>query len=116
MDGEKFDDLIRRICTTRLTRMSALRGLVGSAAAALAGAAVASNEAEAKPKKVSGAKKGKGKQGKGKQGKGNSQRASSQATVSGVCGSEGGADKFWWCHSTASGGIITTACFPCNGE
>ena len=34
MDGQKFDDLIREFCSTRLTRWSAIRGLVTGTAAA----------------------------------------------------------------------------------
>ena len=41
MDGERFDALIRRLGTTRLTRMRALRGAAGSAAALMAAALVA---------------------------------------------------------------------------
>ena len=52
MDGEKFDALLKRICTTRLTRISALRGLVAGAAAALTGAAIASDETDAKKKEA----------------------------------------------------------------
>ena len=47
MDGEKFDNLIRQICTTRLTRVSALRGLVAGAVAALTGATLASDDTDA---------------------------------------------------------------------
>jgi hypothetical protein len=74
MDGEKFDDLLKRLCTTRLTRISALRGLVAGAAAALTGAAIASDETDAK-KKRGGAKKGAAK--KGRKGK-SSQRVRAQ--------------------------------------
>jgi hypothetical protein len=45
MDGERFDALIRRLGTTRLTRMRALRGVAGSAAALMAAALVATTEA-----------------------------------------------------------------------
>ena len=48
MDGERFDDLVKKFCTTRLTRLSALRGLAGGAAAVLTGAVLASDETEAK--------------------------------------------------------------------
>lgn len=43
MDAEKFDDLIRTIGTTRMTRLTALRGLVAGAAAAVTGITLASN-------------------------------------------------------------------------
>ena len=33
MDGQKFDELIKQVCPTRLTRLSALRGLALGAAA-----------------------------------------------------------------------------------
>jgi hypothetical protein len=72
MDGEKFDDLIRKICTTRLTRVGALRGMVAGAAAALTGATLAFEETAGKGKKGAakkgGAKNGGAKQGKGKKG------------------------------------------------
>jgi hypothetical protein len=58
MDGEKFDDLLKRFCTTRLTRLDALRGLVAGAAAALTGASIGSDDAEAKNKKKGAAKQG----------------------------------------------------------
>jgi hypothetical protein len=45
MDGERFDALIRRLGTTRLTRMRVLRGATGSAAALMAAALVATTEA-----------------------------------------------------------------------
>ena len=57
MDGEKFDDLLKRLCTTRLTRISALRGLVAGAAAALTGATLASDETDARKKGGKGRKK-----------------------------------------------------------
>ena len=41
MDGERFDALIRRLGTTRLTRKRALHGVAGSAAALMAAALVA---------------------------------------------------------------------------
>jgi hypothetical protein len=65
MDGEKFDDLIRKLCTTRLTRLGALRGLAVGAAAVLTGATLASDETDAKSKKKKkgGAKKGGAKKG-----------------------------------------------------
>jgi hypothetical protein len=49
MDDQRFDDLVKRFCTIRLTRLSALRGLAGGAAA-LAGAVLASDDSEAKKK------------------------------------------------------------------
>src|SRR5215211_789495 len=48
MEDQRFDDLVKRLCTTRLTRLSALRGLAGGAAAALTGALLASDDTEAK--------------------------------------------------------------------
>src|SRR5829696_8272961 len=50
MDGEKFDSLIKRFYTTRLTRKSALRGLVAGAAASVAGLSLAS-EGQARKRK-----------------------------------------------------------------
>jgi hypothetical protein len=60
MDSEKFDDLIKRIGTARVSRLTALKGLVGGAAVALTGAAVATSDADAKNKKKGKSKK-KGK-------------------------------------------------------
>jgi hypothetical protein len=48
MDGEQFDDILRRFCTTRITRVDTLRGLVAGAAAALTGSALVSDDADAK--------------------------------------------------------------------
>ena len=50
MDGDRFDDLIKRLGTTRLTRLTALRGLAVGALAATLGIA-APDEADAKRKK-----------------------------------------------------------------
>src|SRR5829696_3628224 len=40
MEDQRFDDLVKRLCTTRLTRMSVLRGLAAGAVAAVAGVKV----------------------------------------------------------------------------
>src|SRR5215212_5785104 len=64
MDAQKFDDLIRRLATERLTRLTALRGIVAGAAAAMTGANLGLDETEAK--KANGGKKDKdGKKDKG---------------------------------------------------
>ena len=47
MDAERFDTMVRRLGMTRLTRISALRGLVGSAAALLMGGALLPTTTEA---------------------------------------------------------------------
>src|SRR5215212_10187017 len=67
MDGEKFDELIRKLTTIRLTRLSALRGMVAGAAAAVTGASVLEDaEAKkAKKKAKADAKGGNHKGGKG---------------------------------------------------
>ena len=58
MANERFDDLVKRIAESRLTRQEALRGLAGAAAAA-AGAALASEETTAKKgRKVKAEKNG----------------------------------------------------------
>ena len=63
MDGTRFDDLIKGLCTKRLTRLSALRGLVAGAAAAVAGVALFSEETDAKKSRASAeSKKHKRKQ------------------------------------------------------
>jgi hypothetical protein len=80
MDGQKFDELIKQFCTTRLTRWSALRGLVAGVATTVTGSALLSEDAEAKKgrgaraenKKDGGGKdehKGRGAQAEGKGGK-----------------------------------------------
>jgi hypothetical protein len=54
MEDQTFDDLIKQLGTTRLTRLSALRGLAAGAAAAVAGAALVSDgEAKKHAKKKS---------------------------------------------------------------
>ena len=73
MDGQKFDELIKQFCTTRLTRLSALRGLVAGVAATVTGSALIADDAEARKKGRGGAKaqdkkKGGGKKGGGKKG------------------------------------------------
>src|ERR687890_2255471 len=47
MDAERFDTMVRRLGMTRLTRISALRGLAGSAAALLVGGALLPTTTEA---------------------------------------------------------------------
>src|SRR5215218_5808419 len=59
MDGENFDDLLKKVCTTRLTRLGMLRGLAAGAMAALAGSAVGSDDADAKKGGGKGKKGGK---------------------------------------------------------
>src|SRR5215217_2451203 len=51
MDGSRFDQLIKQLGTTRITRLTALRGLAVGAVAAAMGFA-APDEAEAKCKKT----------------------------------------------------------------
>jgi hypothetical protein len=62
MDDKRFDGLVKRLESTRLTRETALRGLAGGALAAVAGLALASSEADAKRKKAKKAKKAKRQQ------------------------------------------------------
>jgi hypothetical protein len=55
MDGERFDSLIKRLGTTRLTRLAALRGLAAGAVATLVGVSLTADEARAarkKPRKI----------------------------------------------------------------
>ncbi len=52
MDGTRFDDLIKRLGTTRLTRLSVLRGLAGGGVA-ITGMRLVAEEAEAADKKGS---------------------------------------------------------------
>src|SRR3954463_7207122 len=47
MDGEKFDDLIKRLAAIRLTRAGTLRGLAAATAAALTGGVLADDETDA---------------------------------------------------------------------
>jgi hypothetical protein len=54
MDGTEFDQLVRRLATTRLTRLTTLRGLAAGAVASLAGMSLLGEEGAAKknnPKK-----------------------------------------------------------------
>jgi hypothetical protein len=50
MDGDRFDNLIKRLGASRLTRLSALRGLTAAAVAA-AGASLVVDEGEAKKRR-----------------------------------------------------------------
>ena len=50
MDATRFDDLIKRLATTRLTRLQTLRGLAAGGVAALTGITLGSKEARAKKK------------------------------------------------------------------
>ena len=51
MDGDQFDDLAKRFCSTRLTRLSALRRAAGGAVALMTGVLIAASESDAKGKK-----------------------------------------------------------------
>src|SRR5215203_4935753 len=83
MDGENFDDLLKKVCTTRLTRLGMLRGLAAGAVAALAGSAVGSDDA------VAGKGGGKGKKGGGG-GKGKKRNRTRLAQGDSVCGPDAG--------------------------
>jgi hypothetical protein len=48
MDSKTFDELIKQVGTARLTRLSALRALLGGSALAITGAAFATEDADAK--------------------------------------------------------------------
>src|SRR5687768_3721735 len=73
MDGQKFDELVKQFCTTRLTRLSALRGLVAGVAATVTGSTLIADDADAKKgrggAKAENKKKGRGAQDEGKGGK-----------------------------------------------
>jgi hypothetical protein len=47
MDGKRFDSLIKRLGTTRLTRLTALRGMAAGSVAALTGLSLFAEEADA---------------------------------------------------------------------
>src|SRR4051794_20202584 len=64
MDGENFDDLVKRITAARLTRLEALRGLIASAAVGLTGATLA-DATEAKKQAKADGKKGSRKHAHG---------------------------------------------------
>jgi hypothetical protein len=61
MESEKFDELIKRVGTARVSRLTALRGLAGGALAALAGVAVATETEAGKGRKSSKKRKSKKK-------------------------------------------------------
>ena len=66
MEGETFDDLVKRLTEARLTRLDALRGVLASAAVGLAGATLSAEETAAKKQgKGKGKKKRKHRKGKG---------------------------------------------------
>src|SRR3954464_14204212 len=48
MDGTQFDEFLRRCARTRLTRMSAVRGVAGAALATLLGSPALTRQAQAK--------------------------------------------------------------------
>src|SRR3954469_5245459 len=76
MDGEKFDDLVKRLTTARLTRLSALRGLIASRVVGLTRATLAADETEAKKHgKAAGKKHGAKKHGKAAGKKGDDKKA-----------------------------------------
>src|SRR5215218_3128061 len=57
MDGTKFDQLIKSITTTRVSRLTALRGLAVGALAAAIGVAAPADDAAAKKKSCPACKK-----------------------------------------------------------
>jgi hypothetical protein len=65
MDGDRFDDLIKRLGMSRFTRLSALRGLAG-AVAALGGAALTEDDADAVKRRNDKNKNRKRKRNRGK--------------------------------------------------
>src|SRR3954469_14460146 len=75
MDGEKFDDLVKRLAAARLTRLDALRGLIASAAVGLTGATLADETAAKKHGKAAGKKGGAKKHGKAAGKKGGDKKA-----------------------------------------
>ena len=64
MDGETFDDLVKRLTQTRLSRVAAVRGVLASAVVGLTGATRAEETAARKRAK------GKGKKARRKRGRG----------------------------------------------
>jgi hypothetical protein len=108
MDGQKFDELIKQFCTTRLTRWGALRGLVAGVATTVAGSALLADDADAKKKgrgaraedkkkdgggaKAEDKKKGGGKdENKGRQGARDEGKGGKKGSKRG--GKKGGAKK-----------------------
>ena len=66
MDGDTFDDLVKRLTQTRLSRVDALRGMLASAVVGLTGAPLA-DETDARKKRNAGKKKHReARHGKGK--------------------------------------------------
>jgi hypothetical protein len=62
MDSKKFDEVIKQIGTARMTRLSALRSLVGGAALAITGAAIGPELVDARrAKKAGGRSRKKGR-------------------------------------------------------
>jgi hypothetical protein len=82
MEGETFDDLVKRLTAARLSRLDALRGVLASAAVGLAGATRSPAETAAK-------KPGKGK---GRKGKSKGKKAGAQAKVT-LCHKPGTPDE-----------------------
>ena len=80
MDGERFDELIKRLTVARLTRLEALRGLAGAAVVAGTGAAIVSDEAEAKGKKR-GKRRNGNDRNKGKGRKAQAQQNTDKVTI-----------------------------------
>jgi hypothetical protein len=113
MDGKSFDDLIRRFCTTRLTRVSALRGFIAAATAAMTGASLADDETDAKKKRGKngrgvdreGKKGGKGKGGKGKNNKSKKKRGRNKRGGSGNNNNAGGGNRNCPAGQTTTGRI-----------
>jgi hypothetical protein len=89
MDSDRFDDLIRQITATRLTRASALHGLAGGLLAAVAGGILATSDTTAKPGK-------KRKRRKAGRNRGRNGRLQTQK------GGPGNAGKVTICHFTGS--------------
>lgn len=128
MDGEQFDQLVRTICTKRLTRISTIRGVAAGLIASLLGTTNFADDAEAKKRKHKGKgaraqqkrHKGKGSRDQGRntknqgKGKNNGARAKDRKRkdkkqpgktleASAVCPD---ATKAALCHCTGSGGTF----------
>src|SRR4051794_7156837 len=99
MDGDTFDDLVKRLTQARVTRLEALRGLVASAAVGLTGATRAA-DADAKKKGKKGRGNGKAKTRKGK-GHGKDKRTGKDA-----------APKVTVCHKPGTSDEVTLSVAP----
>jgi hypothetical protein len=111
MEGDAFDDLVKRLSQARLTRVDALRGVLASAAVGLIGARLVEETAATTKGKAAGKKGGRKPQGHGR--RGDAHKADTRGTVH----AEGKKKKlFCLCPGDIAANCTPTHCVNCVSQ